>query len=84
MRPTSASKHTEKGIIRCFAKETFQGSLHVNDAARESINEKTSCGEGITPKSKRDRGMRKKSKASFDKMSMFAFSGAILLVRVRT
>jgi hypothetical protein len=55
----------------------------MDDTGREPINDKTCCGEGITPKAKRKRGMSKKGQARLNNVAMFALGCTILLVCVR-
>jgi hypothetical protein len=55
----------------------------MDDTGRESINEKTCCGEGITPKAKRNRGMSKKGQGRLNNVTMFAIVCTILLVCMR-
>jgi hypothetical protein len=57
MRPTGTPKHFKKGVIRNLTKQEFKRSFHVKEARWKPINEKTGCGKGITPETKRDRSM---------------------------
>ena len=57
MGPASTPKHLEKGVVRLFIKENFNGSLHIQNTSGSTIDEKTCSGESITPKTKRNRCM---------------------------
>jgi hypothetical protein len=59
VRPTRATKHTEKGVVGCFTKKTLKWSLHIDDTTRKPINEKTCCGKSIAPETKGNGGMGK-------------------------
>jgi hypothetical protein len=61
MRPACTTKDFEKSIIRRLSKEALKRSLHINDTARQAINEETRCGKSITPEEIRRRGMCRKS-----------------------
>jgi hypothetical protein len=56
----------------------------VNNSTRHPVNEIASREDGIIPKTKRNTSLSKKSKGSFDKMTVFSFDGTILLVGVGT
>ena len=73
MGPASTPKHLEKGVVRLFIKENFNGSLHIQNTSGSTIDEKTCSGESITPKTKRNRCMGQKSKTSFNNMTMLTF-----------
>jgi hypothetical protein len=49
MRPAYTTKDFEKSIIKRLFKEALKRSLHINDTARQAINEETRCGKSITP-----------------------------------
>ena len=73
MGPASTPKHLEKGVVRLFIKENFNGSLHIQNTSGSTIDEKTCSGESITPKTKRNRCMGQKSQTSFNNVTMLTF-----------
>ena len=73
MGPASTPKHLEKGVVRLFIKENFNGSLHVQNTSGSTVYEKACSGESITPKPKRNRCMGQKSKTSFNNVTMLTF-----------
>jgi hypothetical protein len=80
MRPTRTPEHLKKGIVRHFPQKTLKRCLHIDHSTWESIDKKASSGESITPKPIWSRSMCKKSQPSFNNVSMFSFSSAILLM----
>jgi hypothetical protein len=58
--------------------------FHIKETCRKPVNEERSSSKHIAPKMKRDRCMCKKSYASFNYVTVFTFSNAILLVSMWT
>jgi hypothetical protein len=61
MRPTCTPKHFKKSVIRGLIEQKLNWSFHVKKASREPINQKAGSGKGVTPETKRDKRMSKKS-----------------------
>ena len=80
VRPTRTTKHFEERIVRNFLKKELKWCFHLEDMSGEPINQETSCEEGITPKLKGHRCMSKKSKTSFNQVTVFALSNTVLLM----
>jgi hypothetical protein len=80
VRPTSTTKRAKSIIIGGNMKETFSGRLKINNLAREQIYEKSCSEKSFIPIFKRHRGIGKQGKTNFNYMTVFSFSGTILLV----
>jgi hypothetical protein len=79
---TSTAKCTKSLIVRLFMMQKLQWSGVLECTRPHSIDKITSCEKGIIPKTNRKGRVCKQGKASFDNMSMLAFSYAVLLRRV--
>ena len=73
MGPSSTPKHLEKGVVRLFIKENFNGRLHIQNTSRSTVDERACSDERITPKPKRNRCMVQKSKTSSNNVTMLTF-----------
>ena len=82
-RPAGAPKSAKKLIIGVHLKETIYGCILLKNRCRHAINEIACRKECLIPKTQWERRMSQQSKACFNKMTVFAFSNAVLLRRVR-
>ena len=82
-RPTGATKSAKKLIIGVHLKETIYGRVLLKNKCMYAINEIACRKECLIPKTQWERRMSQQSKACFNKMTVFAFSNAVLLRRVR-
>jgi hypothetical protein len=84
IRPTCTTKNTKGRVIWFNMEKAMNWSVIVDSSTRKHINEISGSQEGFIPKFKRHMSVSKKGKAYFNYMAMFALSGAILLMCMRT
>jgi hypothetical protein len=82
-RPAGTAKNAKKGVIGWNLEQTSDRCLLSKNRSRHAIDEIARSQESLIPITKWKRGMRKQSKTSFDKMSMFTLCNTILLRRMR-
>ena len=82
-RLAGATKSAKNLVIGVHLKETIDGCILLKNRCRHAINEIACRKECLIPKTQWERRMSQQSKACFNKMTVFAFSNAVLLRRVR-
>jgi hypothetical protein len=74
MWPTRTTKNLEEGVVWQFIKKKLKWSFHREHTSGSTVDEKTSSGEIITPKTKRKRCMCQKGKTTFNYVSMLTLN----------
>jgi hypothetical protein len=64
-------------------EETFSGCFKIKNFAWKKIYEKSGSEKSFIPKLERHRSIYKQSNTNFNDMTIFSFSGTILLMSMR-